>query len=83
MQQEKRMTQTALPLTLLTIHCLFFVLTDFNRGGYGSSQGQGYVQDSFGNEGTAPKVRNSFRQRHSEGQNALVKKREIHSLQEG
>ncbi|KAF9088827.1 replication factor A protein 2 [Mortierella sp. GBA35] len=28
---------------------------DYNRGGYGSSQGQGFVQDSFGNEGAPAK----------------------------
>ncbi|KAF9549896.1 replication factor A protein 2 [Mortierella hygrophila] len=32
-------------------------MSNYNRGGYSSSQGQGqgYVQDSFGNDGTAPK----------------------------
>ncbi|OAQ34883.1 replication protein A, subunit RPA32 [Linnemannia elongata AG-77] len=30
-------------------------MSNYNRGGYSSSQGQGFVQDSFGNDGTAPK----------------------------
>ncbi|KAG0280605.1 replication factor A protein 2 [Linnemannia exigua] len=30
-------------------------MSNYNRGGYGSSQGQGYVQDSFGNDGAPPK----------------------------
>lgn len=60
-EQEKRMTQTALPLSPSNNTSLFafffvFVLTDYSRGGYSSSQGQGFVQDSFGNDGTAPKV---------------------------
>ncbi|KAF9920910.1 replication factor A protein 2 [Linnemannia zychae] len=34
------------------------VIKNFNRGGYGSSQGQGYLQDSFANDGAAPKKSN-------------------------
>ncbi|KAF9133446.1 replication factor A protein 2 [Mortierella sp. 14UC] len=30
-------------------------MSNYNRGGYGSSQGQGFVQDSFGNDGAPPK----------------------------
>ncbi|KAG0296132.1 replication factor A protein 2 [Linnemannia gamsii] len=30
-------------------------MSNYNRGGYSSSQGQGFVQDSFGNDSAAPK----------------------------